>query len=377
MAIAGVMTKFKISELSGVDRPAQSGARATIMKRDYTADERKAAADAGEAMPDGSFPIKTKDDLKNAVQSHGRAADPAKAKTHIIARAKALGATDQLPDDWEVKKADPGHHDGQGVPMSNAIKKALGLADTATDTEVEAAIIKLASSELKEANAKLAKAESDLALANKIAKMAPAVREHYEVLLKADKKKDAEDLADMGADDAMEKVKKLAAGDETVVIEGRTISKRAVGEDMFAVMKSQAARIDASAAEIKKARDETAQAGFAKRATEEFGHLAGTPDERASVLKFLDAAPTEVKTAAEAIFKAAEGHAKFAFSRAGAGGGKPAGDGDTAEEKLTKLAKEYEKSHSTTPGMTFAKAYDAVAQANPQLYEEVINPSAD
>jgi len=33
MALAGRMTKFRITELSGVDRPAQIGAKALIMKR--------------------------------------------------------------------------------------------------------------------------------------------------------------------------------------------------------------------------------------------------------------------------------------------------------------------------------------------------------
>ncbi len=118
-------------------------------------------------------------------------------------------------------------------------------------------------------------------------------------------------------------------------------------------------------------------AGFAKRASDDFSHLAGSTEERAAVLKYLDGAPAEVKASAEAILKAAEGHAKFAFSRAGAGGGFEKGEGETPEAKLTKLAKEYEKAHASTPGMTFAKAYDAVAQANPDLYEEVVNPSVD
>ncbi len=176
MALAGKMTKFRISELSGVDRPAQSGARATIMKRDYSAQERQDAADAGEALPDGSFPIKTVADLKDAIDDVGRAKDSAKAKSHIIARAKALGATDQLPDDWGVKKADPGHD--EGVHMSTAIKKALGLADTATDAEVEAAVLKGLSS--------VTEMQTSLALITKVAKMSPPVREHYEALLKAD-----------------------------------------------------------------------------------------------------------------------------------------------------------------------------------------------
>lgn len=69
-------------------------------RRTFTADQRKTAAKKGAAMPDGSFPILTEQDLKNAIHAIGRAKDPAAAKTHIKKRARALGLTDLLPDDW-------------------------------------------------------------------------------------------------------------------------------------------------------------------------------------------------------------------------------------------------------------------------------------
>jgi hypothetical protein len=75
---------------------------ADVAKREFSADERKKDAKEGSALPDGSFPIKTVADLKNAVQAYGRAKDKAAAKAHIIARAKALGATAELPDDWKA-----------------------------------------------------------------------------------------------------------------------------------------------------------------------------------------------------------------------------------------------------------------------------------
>lgn len=70
-------------------------------KKDYSDDQRKDMAANGEALPDGSYPIKTAQDLHNAVQAYGRASDPEKAKAHIKSRAAALGMTDQLPDDWK------------------------------------------------------------------------------------------------------------------------------------------------------------------------------------------------------------------------------------------------------------------------------------
>ena len=58
---------------------------------------------AGGLLTGNSFPIKTVGDLENAVRAYGRAKDPAKAKAHIISRARSLGATDKLPDDWLSK----------------------------------------------------------------------------------------------------------------------------------------------------------------------------------------------------------------------------------------------------------------------------------
>jgi len=73
-------------------------------KRDFSDDERSKMAESGEAMEDGSFPIKSEQDLKNAIRAVGRAKDPAKAKDHIKTRAKALGLESLVPDDWKMAK---------------------------------------------------------------------------------------------------------------------------------------------------------------------------------------------------------------------------------------------------------------------------------
>jgi len=79
------------------DDPASDAARAVSTK------ERNKLAGQGKALPDGSFPIKTTDDLKNAIQAMGRAKNKAMAKAHIISRARALGAMKMLPDGWMTK----------------------------------------------------------------------------------------------------------------------------------------------------------------------------------------------------------------------------------------------------------------------------------
>jgi hypothetical protein len=68
---------------------------------DLSADARKEAAKAGKALPDGSYPTRTKAEFEKAVKAYGRAKDKPATKAYLIKRAKAEGWTDLLPADWE------------------------------------------------------------------------------------------------------------------------------------------------------------------------------------------------------------------------------------------------------------------------------------
>lgn len=69
----------------------------------FTEEERKELAKKGLALPDGSFPIRNKEDLKDAIRAIGLGRDYDKTKAWIIKRAKALNAVDVLPEKWKVK----------------------------------------------------------------------------------------------------------------------------------------------------------------------------------------------------------------------------------------------------------------------------------
>lgn len=62
--------------------------------------QRDEWAKSGIAMPDGSYYIRNRDDLHNAIQAYGRSSNKAATKRHIIKRARAINATDMLPEDW-------------------------------------------------------------------------------------------------------------------------------------------------------------------------------------------------------------------------------------------------------------------------------------
>ena len=69
-----------------------------------TAAQRQKAESKGQAMPGGRFPIRNREDLAKAIRAVGRAkggeAGRAAVRRFIAKRAKALGLTAMLPDNW-------------------------------------------------------------------------------------------------------------------------------------------------------------------------------------------------------------------------------------------------------------------------------------
>ena len=70
------------------------------LKRAFSDEAREDMAKEGTAMEDGSFPIASEEDLRNAIMAHGRAKDVEAAKRHIMKQAKAMGKEDMIPAEW-------------------------------------------------------------------------------------------------------------------------------------------------------------------------------------------------------------------------------------------------------------------------------------
>lgn len=69
----------------------------------YKQADRDKMAKSGEAMSDGSYPIADEEDLNNAIRAVGRGgADHDAIRRHIIKRAKAIGHSDAIPDNWNA-----------------------------------------------------------------------------------------------------------------------------------------------------------------------------------------------------------------------------------------------------------------------------------
>jgi hypothetical protein len=76
------------------------GAPKTFPQSDnYSAEERRAAALNGQAMPDGSHVIENSADLARSFLSWAQSGKPeGELKRHILARARAIGAAGMLPE---------------------------------------------------------------------------------------------------------------------------------------------------------------------------------------------------------------------------------------------------------------------------------------
>ena len=70
----------------------------------FSASQRRKYAASGVALPDGSFPIRNRKDLMDALHDLGRTKHYAAAKRHIIKRARALGLTADLNPEWVRRK---------------------------------------------------------------------------------------------------------------------------------------------------------------------------------------------------------------------------------------------------------------------------------
>lgn len=82
-----------------------------LLHREYSPDQRSKYAKQGVAMSDGSFPISDKAALKDAVSIYDRSGHSLVAKRHIARRARALEATDLLPEAWGYGQSKKYAHD--------------------------------------------------------------------------------------------------------------------------------------------------------------------------------------------------------------------------------------------------------------------------
>lgn len=103
-----------------------------VIRKDYSPEKRAEFSKSGIALPDGSYPIADKADLRDAIQSFGRApaSKQAQVRAHITKRAKALGAQESVSSEWGGEAEKPKAEVKSTVALtSRAVLRAKAAAD--------------------------------------------------------------------------------------------------------------------------------------------------------------------------------------------------------------------------------------------------------
>ena len=357
-----ILKDFELTEISGVDNPAQPTALMTIMKSKASAKEH---------------PILT-------LAKHYCTKNIDNAKTFV----GALIETKVSNELWPMTDA-----------LTTSIRSILAsdMADAEKPAAISASITQFSArimSEIEDVTNPLKKCITELLTKTEDDPM-PAPEITVEELSKqvatlTKKLSDAEVLAKLSdgekkfmdgmSDDASKAFKGLSSDerkakmnlakseDETIIVAGETVSKNVVGASMFAVIKSQQTDIAMQKVEIAKAKEKAEVAEFTKRATADFSHIPGKADEIAAVLKAVAGSSEAVIKTVDEIFKSAEEMALKAFGKQGHGNGSTALAG-TAIEKLETLA----KAHATEHNVDYNTAYSTVIEKNEDLYTQTLN----
>lgn len=100
-------------------------------------EERMKLAEEGKALPDGAYPIRNIEDLKNAIQAYGRSkpSERRMVRKHIIKRARQLRQADLIPDQW--MNADSAELAAQIASMRAAITAAAPVVEEISPEDLE------------------------------------------------------------------------------------------------------------------------------------------------------------------------------------------------------------------------------------------------
>jgi hypothetical protein len=214
---------------------------------------------------------------------------------------------------------------------------------------------------------KLQKQVSDLSDALTFAKGMASLNDTEKQFAAGMDEKEQKSFSEMSSDERKSRMEMAKQAQETMEINGTLINKAAVGADMFEVLKSQQAQIQKQEAETKIARELAIQATFVKRASDEYSHVPGSADQIGALLRETADISKGSKDTLEAVLTALEKSNAASFKPQGHSGGKD--EGESAIEKLDKLAKDHSEKHN----VDYATAYSTVIEKNAALYAESLN----
>ena len=325
-----ILKDFILTEISGVDRPAQPTAKATIMKR--------AGFDPLEVILKFlEEPVSFKESLDNF-----------KGNERLNEVREELN-----PLFWALQDSITSLY--RDLTLSEDIRQEkikqyvsdflYSVSEISSDLEEEL-IKELAGSSGEQHNPDEVTMSEDMT--KKVAELEKSLSE-----TKAELDKAYKDMAEMKAmEEKKKKMDEMKKNDETIEVSGQKISKSVVGDEQFAVLK-------ALGDEIKKARDEAETAKLEKRAAEDFKHLPGTVAEVAKMLKAIGSMEPEVAKSFEAVLKSVEEKNSEAFKTVGKSSRGNEEVAKSFDEKISDIQKRDKVSKS--------RAMEIAAQEYPEL----------
>jgi hypothetical protein len=348
-----IMHELKINEISGVDVPAQEGATALIMKRHNVKDNPQ-----------------TDDMTKMSALTTDN-----QGHAHLF-------ALHGPPDGVELNSGETsysGNHDHPWIRGENGII-VIGAAkadDGVSHTHEVAAMSKADSlvgnenekeiNNMSEDKATVEQLQIQLTRANTVAELNDAEKAHFKTLAEEAQNEFLAKSVEVRSGIIADIAKQAEETDPVVhtTVDGIDLRKSA-GEALIAMAKSN----DNLRKDNESLRKSQEDAVFTKRADEELKHLPGTVDERAAMLKAVEAITDESqrKAALNALHAGSAAIAK-SFETIGHGGSPEPG---SPTDDLDKLAKAHMQAN---PDLTSEQAYEAVLKTEEggQLYAKSLN----
>ncbi len=289
-----VYKEMTLNELSNVDRPAQAPAKAVIIKRAKEEDVEKALFnEVLESMELEQKVYEAMDELwdfNNALRQsfHNILKDeeyPDKKQAMKASLSEYVAAVstmvDTLPNGIQKK-------DFENIIIT---KESGKMSKEITKEDIDSAVKKA----LEEQNGKLEKAE-------KLSTMNDSQKVYYE---KLDESKQ-DDFLKMSSGDMDKEIESFKKSDDTLEMNGTTITKSAIGDEAFKILKAQneqIAKTNAENVEINKRLDKEK---FEKSASELFTYLPGTVEEHGRVLKAIDGLDEDIQKSINTMLKSGE-----------------------------------------------------------------------
>lgn len=354
------MTAFKINEISAVDFPAQAHAKLVLTKRDDSnAEETEKMASLCDMIAkmyvdpmNGAMTFAEVLDLEMQAEEYYEIMDEVcpiiytmETSLKSIAGDRNLDVSQKLNMMREtvegfmstIRAKWEGMEDMM-YSLASKMKEEPEMAKTLKQLQEENAALTAQLEEAKKASEGSDNSEAIKELTEKVNKLTAdlekAQKERDNAVAKSGlNDSEREFYATLDDDNAAEFLKMTSKArasfmkaaddtDETLTVNGRTIRKSTVGEDVFEMMKAQDAQMKDLAKRAEKDREERLNVELRKRASDEFDKLPGDDDSKVSVLKAMVDMPADARSALEKMLKAGNEAMKGAFEVLGHKDGK-------------------------------------------------------